>query len=165
MHSNEERPVCVKHYDTMSEEERGEFQKAVEEGGEVDSDGLSERMKHARLLAYAAFEQGFLGVGGLKQPAGSYLGKVSRLSGYDLSGYCAELGWVYVTPEARGMRLASRIAEALSSSYEKGIFATTRSDNVHMQSILLKLGFARVGNEYRSVEHSGKKIQAWVLSR
>jgi RimJ/RimL family protein N-acetyltransferase len=95
----------------------------------------------------------------------SYLRKISRRSGYDLSDYSAELGWIYTTPAVRGRHLASRIVEEVCASYRSGIFATTRTDNAQMQGILQKLGFEKAGTEYDSEEHPGKKLQAWVLPR
>lgn len=160
-----ELPIHIKQYETMTDFEHRSFQEQLEVGGEVDIRGLWDRMRRAYLLAYVADGVRFIAIGAVKRPAESYVRSVSRRSGYQLKGYAAELGWVYVTPEARGRHLASRISEALCSSYGSSVFATTRTDNAPMHLILDALGFERAGSEYDSVEHPGKKIQLWVLPR
>ena len=163
--TGEDVPIHVKHYDAMNSSEREEFQKLVGAGGEVRTDGLAGRMKEAYLLAYAVKDDRLVAGGAMKRPAGSYVRKISRCSGYDLNGYQAELGWIYVFSETRGMRLASRISEALCNSDESSIFATTRADNKPMHAILDQLAFKKMGTEYDSNEHPSKKIQLWCLQR
>ena len=160
----EDLPIYVKHYDAMNGSEREEFQQLVEAGEEVRTDGLADRIKGAYLLAYAVKDDRLVAGGAVKRPAASYVRKVSRCSEYDLNEHRAELGWIFVRPEVRGMRLASRISEALTNSYDSSIFATTRSDNTPMQAILGKLAFKKRGKEHASVEHHGKKIQLWCSS-
>ena len=162
--NGKEPTLHIRQYDTMADAERQAFQKMVEEGGEVDPRGLLERVKAAYLLAYVAYEDRLIGVGAIKRPADSYVQYVSDRSGYDLKGYFAELGWIYISTAERKRGLAYRISEKLCESYGSPMFATTRIDNIGMQRILGKLGFAKKGRQYDSVEHPGIKIQVWVKS-
>jgi GNAT superfamily N-acetyltransferase len=122
-------------------------------------------MNEAHFLAYATQGDHFLAVGAVKRPRENYKSDVARKSEHDITDYAAELGWIYVTPEARGIGLGSRISKALCDSYEGAMFATTRTDNQDMHGIVKKLGFRAVGKPYESAEHVGKKIQLWVLPR
>lgn len=151
--------------DSLSASQRVAFTAEVLSGGEVAPNGLSERISEAHRLAYATVGDQFVGVGAVKRPRESYKRKVADLSGYDVKGYTAELGWIYVRPEARGLGLGFRISEALCALHGGRIFATTRSDNDKMQRILSGVGFERKGTEYEASEHIGKKIQLWVLER
>lgn len=163
--TGEDIPIYVKYYDEMNSSEREQFQQLVEAGGEVRIGGLSARIKEAYKLGYAVQGDRLVAVGAVKGPAESYMQKVAGYSRCDLSGYQAELGWIFVKPEVRELHLASRISEALCNSFEGSIFSTTRSDNAPMQAILNKFAFKRMGAEYDSVERPGKKIQLWVLER
>ena len=162
---SEKLPVEFVAYGAMDASQRQAFQAMVEEGGEVAARGLSDRMSEAHGLAYAAQGDHFIAVGAMKRPRETYRSDVARKSEYDISDYEAELGWIYVAPEARGIGLGSRISKALCDSYEGATFATTRTDNEDMHDILKKLGFRAVGKPYESAEHAGKKIQLWVLLR
>ncbi|HEY6272241.1 MAG TPA: GNAT family N-acetyltransferase [Terriglobales bacterium] len=158
----EDVPIYVKQHATMTQAERREYQKRVEEGGEVASDGLAKRIEDAHLLGYAVLSGNVVAGGALKHPTESYKNKIGDRAGYNLDGYHAELGWIYVAPSSRSRHLASRLSDALCGTYGSSIFATTRSDNRHMQTILEKLGFGKAGREYDSVEHPGKRLQLWV---
>jgi RimJ/RimL family protein N-acetyltransferase len=116
-------------------------------------------------LGYVREGNQLIAIGAVKNPAESYVHKVSRSAKFDLNGYGAELGWIYVAPEARGRQLATSISHALCNSHKGSIFATTRCDNAGMQAILRKLDFKKVGLDYDSVEHPGKQIELWVRQR
>jgi len=112
----EDLQIHLRHYHAMDGLERQAFQQLVETGGEVRTDGLPDRMKAAHLLGYAMQNNRLEAVGAVKHPAESYVHKISQGSGYDLQDYTAELGWIYVMREARGIHLASRISKALCNS-------------------------------------------------
>ncbi len=160
--SDEGFAIRLKLYKSMSESERQAFQQRVIEGGEVTPVGLSRRMERAHILGYAEMGDQPVAVGAVKRTDDSYLEKVFRLADYDLIDCVAELGWVYVAPEARGKQLGSRLSSALCECYKHPIFATTRSVNIPMQAILRKLGFKNVGAEYDAVEHPGERIGLWL---
>lgn len=57
----------------------------------------------------------------------------------------------FVTPEARGNHYAHLLAlAALSVASNRGVFATSRTDNATIHNTLVKLGFALSGAPYKS---------------
>ncbi|MDB5344555.1 MAG: hypothetical protein JWP89_2932 [Schlesneria sp.] len=136
-----------------AKETRSNFERLVCEGDQINSNGLTERIDNAAILACHHDGDTLVGVAALKNPADSYRLKVSRLSGFDLSSnlFPFELGWVYVVPEKRGRGLARQlVAACLNAEKPAGVYATTREDNVSMQSCLHKNGFRRAGQPYKS---------------
>jgi GNAT superfamily N-acetyltransferase len=109
-----------------------EFEKLVIEGGAVDPQGLTQRIRSASRLLFLRTSDGQLvGVGALKHPGPGYRNRVfadaqaTTLS----SGYRVELGWVVVARSHQGLRLWTRIVgELIAFAKNKNVFATTRAD-------------------------------------
>ena len=92
-------------------------------------------------------------IAALKNPATEYREKVSKQAGIELdaSDFPYELGWIYVAPPARGLGYSGELVRAaVARANGQGIFATSREDNTPMHRALLKFGFGRVGNPYKS---------------
>jgi ribosomal protein S18 acetylase RimI-like enzyme len=146
-HNHESLSIDLKLPTSMSEAERQAFQRQIEIGGEVTPAGLSRRIEAAHMLSYVLRGDNLVAVGAVKRPDDAYVERLSQSAGYDLGDCGAELGWIYVTPEAQGRHLGSRLSSALCESFEHSIFSTTRINNASMQAILRKLDFKRVGEE------------------
>lgn len=133
--------------------EIGYFIACVRAGGEVSNQGLVERIRNAAALVFAKIDGGFVGVAALKRPQPSYRSRISTLSDTSLSAaeFPFELGWVFVSPEARCKGLSLSLSQAaLAQSGDAGVFATSRTDNIAMHHSLSKAGFERAGNPYQS---------------
>lgn len=145
--------LIVKAPSACSNIEIGAFIAFVRAGGEVAIQGLVERIRSAAALVFVHLDGPVVGVAALKQPQASYRRRVSSDSGTPLpvSEFSYELGWVYVSPDARGKGLSFSLSQAaLASVAGAGVFATSRTDNVAMHRSLTKLGFEPAGNSYAS---------------
>jgi hypothetical protein len=137
----------------FSSDEVDEFKQAVLEGGEVDSLGLRDRLMSARTLVLLREAEKLAAVAALKSPVPAYRTRVSVSAGVEIAvaQYPFELGWVYVYPFARGRKYSHTVSRgALSKSDGRGVFATSRADNVAMHATLRRLGFEPAGTSYRS---------------
>ena len=145
--------LIVKSPAEFSNAEMGFFIACVRAGGEVSIQGLAERIRNAAALVFAKAQGGFVGVAALKRPLSSYRNSVSSRCGVSLPAaeFPFELGWVFVSPEARSRGISLLLSEAaLSQSGGAGVFATSRTDNIAMHRSLTKLGFSPAGNTYPS---------------
>jgi predicted GNAT family N-acyltransferase len=145
--------VIVKSSAEFSKLEIGYFIACVRAGGEVSFQGLVERIRNATALVFVKIDGGLVGVAALKRPQVSYRRSVSSRCGIALSAaeFPFELGWVFVSPEARSQGLSLLLAQAaLTRSGGAGVFATSRTDNIAMHRSLAKVGFHPTGNPYPS---------------
>jgi GNAT superfamily N-acetyltransferase len=102
---------------------------------------------------FAKADGGFVGIAALKRPQASYRSSVSSRCGVPLAAaeFPFELGWVFVSPEARSRGLSLSLSQAaLTQSGGAGVFATSRTDNFPMHRSLAKVGFRPAGNPYPS---------------
>jgi len=131
--------------------ERREFARLVREGFPAAAN-LDGRIRDARWLAfYYAPDDTLAAVAALKAPAARYREDVFRKADARVSSaeYQLELGWVFVAPAHRGEDIGLGLCEQLlRCAPGASVFATTRTDNVHMWRILRALGFTRVGRPY-----------------
>ena len=109
-----------------------DFEKLVIEGGAVDPQGLTQRIRNAfRLLFLRTSDGQLVGVGALKHPRPDYREKVfSNAQATTASDeYRVEVGWVVVAKTRQGQRLSTRIVgELLTFAKNENVFATTRAD-------------------------------------
>ena len=148
----------------LSPEEVDEFQRAILEGGEVDPRGLRDRLMSARSLVLLREVGGLAAIAALKSPMQAYRERVAESAGAEIAvaHYPFELGWVYVYPFARGRQHSLAVSrEALKPSDGKGVFATSRADNVAMHATLRRLGFEPAGTSYIS-RRGGQKLQLFL---
>ncbi len=128
------------------------FQKLVVEGGEVTPHGLRRRIEQAAALVFI-IETECIAVGAIKNPNQGYKEEVFSKAG--IAGksdyYNYELGWLYVTPAARGKGLGNNLMQAVVSYLgNSGCYATTRENNQAMHCLLSKYSFSRLGVTYQS---------------
>jgi predicted GNAT family N-acyltransferase len=74
------------------------------------------------------------------------------------SEYPFELGWVFVSPSARGRKFSNKLVHtAISVADGKGVFATSRLDNIPMHKALEAHGLSRNGSAYAS-RHEDRQL-------
>jgi GNAT superfamily N-acetyltransferase len=114
-----------------------DFEKLVIEGGAVDPQGLTQRIRNAsRLLLLRASDGQLVGVGALKHPGPGYRNRVFADARATTSsdGYRVELGWVVVAKSHQGRGLSTRIiGELITFAKNENVFATTRADKRTMR--------------------------------
>ncbi len=121
------------------------------EGGEISPAGLSRRVRSAERLVFFPGPGSLQGIAALKNPGQEYRDYIARSSGAALPSSCFpyELGWVVVSPAARGRGLSYSLSVvALEPAVRGGVFATSHNDRMH--GTLLKLGFVPAGRSYPS---------------
>ena len=109
-----------------------DFEKLVIEGGAVDPQGLTQRIRNAsRLLFLRASDGQLVGAGALKHPGAGYRNRVFANAQATTASeeYRVELGWVVVAKTHQGQGLSTRIVgELLPFAKNENVFATTRAD-------------------------------------
>ena len=130
-----------------------EFENLVIEGGAVDPQGLTQRIRNAsRLLFLRASDGQLVGVGALKHPGPGYRNRVfaDAQATTPSDEYRVELGWVVVAKSHQGQRLWTRIVgELISLAKNENVFATTRVDKRAMR-FASEHGFKIDGKPYPS---------------
>jgi hypothetical protein len=138
---------------SLSESELRDFIALVRSGGEVSTAILEHNVRTAESLLTAHDAKGLLGVAALKRPALSYRNRIADKSGVrlELELFPLELGYVFITPIARRLGLATKLCDlALKERDGVGVFATTRVANATMARVLQKVGFEARGRSYIS---------------
>lgn len=130
------------------------FQKLVEKGGEVTPRGLRKRIEQAAALVFVG-ESECVAVGAIKKPYQDYKQGVFSKAGVSSQGnnYIYELGWLYVTPAARGKGVGNSLMQAVVSYIDNsGCYATTRENNDAMHHLFSQYNFIRLGQAYPSAK-------------
>jgi predicted GNAT family N-acyltransferase len=128
------------------------FEKLVVEGGEVTTHGLRQRIEQAKKLVFIN-EGKCVAVCAIKNPNEGYKSRVFEKAGVAEKGkeYTYELGWLYVTPAARGNGLGHKLMEAVTDSLgTASCYATTRENNASMHHLLPQYYFQKIGSAYQS---------------
>jgi GNAT superfamily N-acetyltransferase len=109
-----------------------DFEKVVLEGGAVNPQGLTQRIRNAfRLLFLRTSDGQLVGVGALKHPRPGYRSRVFANAQATAASdeYPVELGWVVVAKTHQGQGLSTRIVgELLPLAKNENVFATTRAE-------------------------------------
>lgn len=130
-----------------------DFEKLVLEGGAVDPQGLTQRIRNAFRLLFLRMADGQLvGVGALKYPRPSYRSRVFANAQATAAPdeYRIELGWVVVAKTHQGQGLSTRIVgELLPFAKDENVFATTRA-NERLMRYASDHGFEINGKPYPS---------------
>ncbi len=152
--------VTTKEPSDCSQTELQDFERLVVAGGEVTAAGLTSRIRNAAVLVYLSEANSLIGIAALKNPNQQYKTHVFQKAGGTAqpADFPLELGWVFVLPSSRGRRLSYKLVDAaVEASNGRGIFATSRADNVPMHNTLKAYGFSIHGNEYAS-DHDNHKL-------
>lgn len=145
--------LAVKAPAEYSSVERQEFAALVKVGGEVEAKGLEGRIESAHALLYLREASCLVGIAALKEPNTTYRESVfeKACATQIHKEYPLELGWVFVVPSARGKGHSKALVQAAVAYAGKSrIFATSRTDNVHMHASLLGASFVKNGTDYAS---------------
>lgn len=130
-----------------------DFENLVIEGGTVDPQGLTERIRDASRLLFLRESNGRLvGVGALKHPLLSYRSRVftQARTAVPADEYPIELGWIAVAKSHQRRGLWRRIiGQLISLAGNENLFATTRADARAIR-IAADYGFKPAGNSYPS---------------
>lgn len=114
---------------------------------------LESGFDRARHVLWTSDKRGLTGVAALKVPRKNYWTRVfaDTSSGLLYREYPFEFGYLYVEEDRRdeGYRRAL-IQKTLSLAGGSGVFATTRETNTDFHPFLLKQGFKRIGQPYKS---------------
>lgn len=125
----------------------------VRAGGEVGNTVLEKNVRNAECLVFLRQGSCLSGVAALKNPLQSYRQKISKKTGVlvEASEFPFELGYIFVLPSARSQKLSVDLTRAaLLRAQGKGVFATSRIDNVRMHATLGKFSFVKSGCVYTS---------------
>ena len=136
-----------------SPETLADFEDLIVEGGTVDPEGLSQRIRNAsRLLLLRESDGQLVGVGALKHPLLGYRAKVFAKARATTAPdeYPVELGWVAVAQSHQGRGLSRRIiGQLISLAENENVFATTRADARAIR-FAVDYGFKPAGKPYPS---------------
>ena len=130
-----------------------DFKNLVIEGGTVDPEGLTGRIRNASRLLFLRESNGRLvGVGALKRPLLSYRSRVFAQAGAAVPAneYPIELGWIAVAKSHQRRGLWRRIIGRLISLAEnENLFATTKAD-LRAERLAADYGLKPAGKPYPS---------------
>lgn len=149
--------IVSKSPDKCSTDELRKFLDLVLEGGEVTPVGLEARIRKAEKLIFSIEGDCLIGIAAVKKPDQSHKQTLFQKARARTNSeqFLFELGWIFVLPSSRGAGVSHTLVEAaLVASDNKGIFATTREDNIPMKKVLISHGFLPHGETYPS--NSGK---------
>ena len=151
-----ELPVFLRVPAKCSGGELDAFESLVKVGGEVNLDGIRNRIENAYFLAWVSEGGGELvGIAALKKPNENYRSSIfhKAQSKEEPSNFEVELGWIFVRKEFRKNGLATKLVEKLFSvNNSKGVYATTRENNDPVLPLLRNFGFVQSGFQYPSTE-------------
>lgn len=125
------------------------FEKLTEDGGQVVSYILREKIERTQKLVFIWNGDVCVAIGTLKNPASSYKNKLFKAAGVSekSSLYSFEIGYIYVTVNGVGNKLMETVLEA---NYDVITFATTGDSNGAKQHSFPKFGFKKLGNSYNN---------------
>lgn len=153
--------VTIKKPSECSTAELQDFVAFVLAGGEVTAVGLDVRVKEAEALVFLVQDGCLKGIAAVKNPDQNYKNKVFRKARASVQAneFPFELGWVFVLPSSRGVGFSHKLVKAaIDVTSGRGVFATSRSDNVPMQKVLKAHGLSCHGKEYVSSRGNHKLI-------
>jgi RimJ/RimL family protein N-acetyltransferase len=141
--------VIVKPPSECTEIERAAFLAYVLDGGEVGSAGLEGRIDRAEKMLFLTDDaSGLVGISALKRPDTAYRDGVFKACGLDrlATQFNIEIGWIYLVNRSRGRGLSLELVDPLLDIVAaRPVFATTRVNNLAINSVLPKRGFRLAG--------------------
>jgi hypothetical protein len=136
-----------------SPEQLRDFLTMVLSGGQVQAEGLADRIASAALLGFAFVDGKLAGVASIKNQKRSYVisrflkAKVPRLAEH----YDHEIGYAVTDADFRRMGISRNLILKLIEQKPQGKFyATTKNDD--MRSLLTKLEFVKTGSPYKNAD-------------
>lgn len=130
-------------------------------GRAVDVKSARQELQRATATALAFSEEAIVAVGAIKGKRPDYASQIAKYSGFSFDENMPELGYIAVESSHRGNGLSHRIvSELLGLTPNAPLFATTYNDR--MKHVLLKAGFEKRGNEWRSQMSPGQMLSLWI---
>jgi hypothetical protein len=132
--------------------ELDDFHRLALKSEQVESYRLGERIRKAKLLAFHYIDDKLVGIVALKRPNETYKKGVFRKAGVNEESekYSLELGWAFTLKKHRGSHICSNLVRKIVNVLgSQNMFATTRTNNLSMQKILMKNGFKKMGKPYK----------------
>jgi predicted GNAT family N-acyltransferase len=148
-----------------AEAELSRFCGIVVEAGEVDPDGLEDRVRKAEILAFLRLDDAIIAVGALKRQRTDYVARVFRKAEAKTfsAKFALELGWVVVIDDHRKKGYSNYVVAALvDTATGQNIYATSITKRFAMHAALLRYGFQRDGVEWESEWRMGKQLLLFV---
>lgn len=153
--------LTFKKYSELTSDELTHVLGLILAAKEVNPKTLPQRLSEAILIGIYKVNDSIVATATIKRPLESYKLNVFTKSKTDFKkdDFEFELGYVMVDPKHRKDSLASNLCKELCNLFlSENIFATTRLDNVAMQTILKKNNFAQTGQQYKSRNNTSSLI-------
>ncbi|GLR63567.1 GNAT family N-acetyltransferase [Marinospirillum insulare] len=135
-----------------NQEELADFERLINEGGEVTAVGLRGRILQAEKLVLINQAGKCVAIGAIKNPNPGYKVGVFNKAGVAASQqYKFELGWLYVPEEERGKGNGRELMRVITESLiGQKSYATTRENNQVMHKLFEAFGYTKAGKSYPS---------------
>ena len=141
--------ILVKKPKDCTDEELTKFRQLVQFGGQVEPNGLADRILNCRFLGLCFINDDLVGVSAIKQPSEIKTKRIkerAKIHNETLPQF--ELGYSVTKVEFRGQKINSRLNDKLLEEMDKNgiIYATT--NNNAMRNFLISRGFKRLGESF-----------------
>lgn len=130
------------------------FNKIIElivSGGEVSRQFVQVGLKNAKIIGYAMKDDQVVSTASIKVPNPAYKDKVFSQSGIeDDMGVDFEYGYNVTHPDYRRMGYTTKLNKLIFDHFSLSVFATVRNENYMSKELLIRSGFQKVGNSFKS---------------
>lgn len=157
----------ISQFKAISEQGQKDIINLIKIGNEANAELILERLENSMFTACLQQENRVIGTATIKRPELSYRTYVFNQAAIKLppENITLELGYIFIEKEFRAQGYALSICQALLGKIQnEPIFATTREDNLSMQSILKKNQFIPEGKMYKNRAKT-KFLQLFVRNR
>lgn len=150
--------IEIKKPANCSDGEISAFYEEVKKGGKVILQGLSDRIKNCKLLAFCYYENSLIGVSSIKRPNPGYVADIIKKTEIErkVEDLIFEIGYSFTEPDFRkngiSEELKSRLLEEMKSQ-DGIIFSTTAIKS--SQNFLKENGFKKFGKSYDGENDKG----------
>ncbi len=140
----------------LNESEKKAFGEMLRLQGKVYPDengGFDSKADRCKFICFVYKKKCLVAIGGIKRPTKSDFSKECANLPELTNDFKSELGYIYTKPEYGGKGIASIIVLKLIEKigFENLMATTELTNNNRMQGILLKNGFKRYGNTWKSI--------------
>jgi len=146
-----EHDILILPPEDCSKDQLQQFYELVISGGQVQAEGLPDRIASSALLGFTFIDGKLAGVASIKNQKRSYVvsrflkAKVPRLA----ERYDHEIGYAVTHTDFRRMGISRNlILKLIEQKPQSNFYATTKNDD--MRSLLTKLQFEKTGSPYKN---------------
>jgi hypothetical protein len=156
----ENKPSVSTRKELENDKRLDEFINVVNEGGAIRHRSIAAKLPRTDKVAFIERGGNMVAVAAIKTASPKYAKKLTKRSGYQLSGDIPELGYIAVLCDWRGLHLSTEVAEKILSDFGRGkLFATTSSPQI--KRILANSDFTMVGREWKD-KNLSHKLSLWI---